>query len=308
MERRTASFNARRALLKSNPSLFISKSRLSVRQIPTFVTERLLKHLAIHAIHAFEKEVKENERSGLTVDERSVVVEQPQGEENQIEGQENKEGKKKKYTGRKTRVKQAKIVRQQERVDPITGKGRSKGYGFIEMNTHGDALRVLRWANNNPDVGPLFEEWWKEELGDLIKLEEAKEAGDDARLKRLRDELEKVTATGVKKTRGSLIVEFSIENVQVVKRRNASQHNAPVCPRSLLVALLTHIFQPDDKKSKGKPPAVHKTEERPSKKRRIPEDESTPVRVEVAKPGNKIGPLIGRKRKMRKVGSKGSRS
>ena len=32
--RRTSSFNARRALLKSNPSLFISKTRLSVRQIP----------------------------------------------------------------------------------------------------------------------------------------------------------------------------------------------------------------------------------------------------------------------------------
>ncbi len=32
IERRTSGFNARRALLKSNPSLFISKTRLSVRQ------------------------------------------------------------------------------------------------------------------------------------------------------------------------------------------------------------------------------------------------------------------------------------
>jgi nucleolar protein 4 len=193
------------------------------------VTERLLKRLAIHAIRSFEKEVKEGERSGLTADEFSVVVEQPDEEKNQEEGQESAKNKKKKYTGRGTRVKQAKIVRQQERIDPVTGKGRSKGYGFIEMNTHSDALRVLRWANNNQDVGPLFEEWWKEELGDLMKLEKAKEAGDDARLKRLNDELEKVTTTGAKKSKGSLIVEFSIENVQVVKRRNALQHNAPVC-------------------------------------------------------------------------------
>ena len=225
VERQTASFNARRALLKSNPSLFISKSRLSVRQIPTFVTERMLKRLAIHAIRGFEKEVKEGERSGLTVDERSAVVDQPEQEE---EGHENKENKKK-YTGKKSRVKQAKIVRQQERIDPVTGKGKSKGYGFIEMNTHSDALRVLRWANNSPEVEPLFEEWWKEELRDLIKLEKTKEARDDAKLKRMDDELEKVTTTGTKKTRGSLIVEFSIENVQVVKRRNALQHNAPVC-------------------------------------------------------------------------------
>jgi nucleolar protein 4 len=109
------------------------------------------------------------------------VVEQPDRDENQEVGKEG-EKKKKKFTGRGTRVKQAKIVRQQERIDPVTGNGKSKGYGFIEMNTHGDALRVLRWANNNSDIGPLLEEWWKEELGDLIKLEKGKEARDDARL------------------------------------------------------------------------------------------------------------------------------
>jgi nucleolar protein 4 len=106
------------------------------------------------------------------------------------------------------------------------------------MNTHGDALRVLRWANNNSDIGPLLEEWWKEELGDLIKLEKGKEARDDARLKRMQDELEKVSTIGAKKSKGSLIVEFSIENVQVVKRRNALQHNA-------LVRLSHQVVVPD---------------------------------------------------------------
>lgn len=165
------------------------------------------------------------------------MVEQPDRDENQEVGKEG-EKKKKKFMGRGTRVKQAKIVRQQERIDPVTGKGKSKGYGFIEMNTHGDALRVLRWANNNSDIGPLLEEWWKEELGDLIKLEKGKEARDDARLKRMQDELEKVSTIGAKKSKGSLIVEFSIENVQVVKRRNALQHNA-------LVRLSHQVVVPD---------------------------------------------------------------
>jgi hypothetical protein len=69
------------------------------------------------------------------------------------------------------------------------------------------------------------------------------------------------------------------------------------------LALLTLLFQPDDKTAKGKPPAENKTEkERPPKKQRIPKDESTSVKAEMAKPGNNIGSLIGRKRKMRKAG------
>jgi nucleolar protein 4 len=74
IERRTSSFNARRALLKSNPSLFISKTRLSVRQIPTFVTERMLKRLALHAVKAFESEVKQDLRKPLTTDELARVI------------------------------------------------------------------------------------------------------------------------------------------------------------------------------------------------------------------------------------------
>ena len=70
---------------------------------------------------------------------------------------------------------EAKIVRQQDRVDVLTGKGRSKGYGFVEMEKHADALRVLRWANNNPAVGKLFDEWYKEELKELLEKEKKAE-------------------------------------------------------------------------------------------------------------------------------------
>ncbi|CDO75284.1 hypothetical protein BN946_scf184334.g2 [Trametes cinnabarina] len=58
VEKRTQSFNARRALLRSNPSLYVSRTRLSVRQLPLFVTERMLKRLAIHAMRAFEAEAR----------------------------------------------------------------------------------------------------------------------------------------------------------------------------------------------------------------------------------------------------------
>jgi nucleolar protein 4 len=94
------------------------------------------------------------------------------------------------------------------------------------MHKHADALRVLRWANN-PELGSLFDEWRKDELKDLIELEKAKETKDDARLKRMKDEL----ASEARKTKGTLIVEFSIENVQVVHRRSALQKEREVMVR-----------------------------------------------------------------------------
>lgn len=221
------SFNARRALLRSNPSLFVSRTRLSIRQLPLFVTERMLKRLAIHAIRTFEAEAKAGKRGPLSNDE--LTEPSPEGEddgdgdvkmEDDQSSPKKHKGQKFKGKGRSTGVKRAKIVRQQDRVDPVTGKGRSKGYGFLELGTHADALRVLRWANNNLAAGRLFEEWWKAELEDLIAVEKRKEAEkrDEARMKRIRDEIEKGAPA---KSRGSLIVEFSIENIQVVQRRAA---------------------------------------------------------------------------------------
>ena len=60
------------ALLRSNPSLFISKMQLSVRQIPTFVTERMIKRLTIHALRRFEGEVRKGERWALSADELAM--------------------------------------------------------------------------------------------------------------------------------------------------------------------------------------------------------------------------------------------
>jgi len=220
LEKRTNSFSARRTMLRTNPSLYVSKTRLSVRQIPMFATERCLRRLATHALRAFEEDVKKGERHGLTAEELAEDA----NAADDAESSNTKTKTQKRSQGSKTKgVKQAKIVRQQDRVDPITGKGRSKGYGFIEMPRHADALRVLRWANNNPAVGPLLSTLWKEELADLIKLEKGKKTPDEARLKRMNDEL----GGPVKVSKATLIVEFSIENVQVVQRRAAQHKDGP---------------------------------------------------------------------------------
>ncbi|KAH7926597.1 RNA-binding domain-containing protein [Leucogyrophana mollusca] len=293
LEKRTNSFNARRAMLRTNPSLYVSKTRLSVRQIPIFVTERVLKRLAIHAVRAFEAEVKKDERAGLTAEELMEPVaedvdELPGG----IKEEEDSKGKKRsKKIDRPTSVKQAKIVRQQDRVEPITGKGRSRGYGFVEMHKHADALRVLRWANNNPEVGALAVKWWKEELADLIKQEKAKETSDGARLKRMKDELENPSTKG---TKGTMIVEFSIENVQVVQRRAANQERSTTS---------------DPKRPKGasKPnkDAPHPREPSHKKRRLSSSDTKSRPPKEESDPGQHIGSVIGRKRKQRKAGKKG---
>ncbi|KAJ7582762.1 hypothetical protein C8J56DRAFT_864966 [Mycena floridula] len=292
LERRSQSFNSRKVLLKSNPSLYISKTRLSIRQIPTFVTEHMLKRLAIHAVKTFESAVKSGTRQGLTSDELLEVVDE---EEPEVE---DKKGRGKWKAGaRNTGVKQAKIVRQQERVDPVTGKGRSKGYGFLEMHKHSDALRVLRWANNNPEVNPLFDAWWKDELKNLVKLEKAKskEEKDDARLKRMNEEIEQGAP---KSNKGSLIVEFSIENVQVVQRRNTLQkdHAEPRESKKRSRESKTKGDEQPGKQRKTK--AVSEQSEEPSpKKRRV-----TLGKPSKDKPGDAIGSLIGRKRRQKKGG------
>lgn len=200
----------------------------------------MLKRLASHAVRAFKTEVKKGVRAQLTQDELTeVAIEEDEEAKEEDDKATDRKGKKKEMLKRMG-VKQAKIVRQQERVDPVTGKGRSKGYGFLEMHKHADALRVLRWSNNNPELGPLFDLWWKEELENLIKQEKTKDDKDDVRLKRMKDELENGTA---KKSKGTLIVEFSIENVQVVQRRNTHQKDyAQVCMENFLQLRLLILF------------------------------------------------------------------
>lgn len=231
LERRLASFSQRKTQLSANPSLFISKTRLSVRQLPLFCTDRTLKRLAIHAIKSFKSEAAAGQREDLHADEASDRTFSPASHP-------PKKGE------RATSVIQAKVVRALDRPDPITGTGgRSKGFGFLEMRTFTEALKLLRWANANRDVGKLMMEWHIEELQDLKKKLEAggsssKNEGEDAmanaaRLKRVSQRLADLQEGGSssrsidKAERGGLLfVEFAIENATIVKqRRDRAEQN-----------------------------------------------------------------------------------
>lgn len=235
IDRRLASFSQRRAQLAANPSLYISKTRLSVRQLPLFCTDRTLKRLAIHAIKAFKSEALAGTRKNLDEDESN----------DRTFSDASKPPKK---GERSTSVIQSKVVRALDRPDPITGVGRSKGFGFLEMRSFQEALRVIRWANANKDVQKLLIEWHMEELDDLKKKLEADIAakGSDAtsskskassssstsedlpaRLKRVQSRLSGGSKSLDKLERGGLLfVEFSIENATIVKqRRDRAEQN-----------------------------------------------------------------------------------
>lgn len=217
--------------------MYISKTRLSIRQLPLFVTDRTLKRLGIHAVRAFDDEIRSESREPL-----SRIEEQDSTLSGAVEGKSKKRGE------RETAVVQSKVVRQAEKVDPLTGMGKSKGYGFLEMRSHKDALKVLRYANNNAEVGPLLFSWWKVEMADVLERTkktlaafgdskvqaESKEDGEveegkgrgkekeskeelEARIKRLEGRLAEGDERSGGGMRGgkTLLIEFSIENVQV---------------------------------------------------------------------------------------------
>ncbi|KAF9887594.1 RNA recognition motif-containing protein [Aspergillus nanangensis] len=90
-------------------------------------------------------------------------------------------------------VRQAKIVfesRDGSKVNEDSGAGRSRGYGFVEYFTHRHSLMALRWLN-----------------GHAIDIPASNTEDGQERKKRL-------------------IVEFAIENAQVVKRRSEQQARA----------------------------------------------------------------------------------
>lgn len=176
---REDSLKQRQALVKNNPMLHLSLTRLSVRNIPRSITSKDLKALARQAVVGFAKDVKAGLRQPLSKEELQRSAEAMK---------EAEKIRKKKGQGI---VKQAKIVfegRDGRKIDEKSGVGRSRGYGFIEYATHRHALMGLRWLN-----------------GHLV---------------------ETTTKDGRKEQKKRLIVEFAIENAQVVKRRLEQQAKA----------------------------------------------------------------------------------
>ncbi|KIS72094.1 uncharacterized protein UMAG_00516 [Mycosarcoma maydis] len=235
VEKRLQSFQVRKAQMGANPSLFVSKTRLSIRSLPLFVSDRMLKRLAIHAIKTFSAEVRAGTRQDLDADEKADRTLSASAE-----------NRKRKPGERPTSVVQSKIVRQHDRIEALTGLGKSKGYGFLEMKSFNDALKVIRWANANKSVGKLLAEWWKDDLSQQVDriatqihtktqtLEQMK-AGTEAdqlkeeiaelatRRQRLRAKATELSEAGEasegKERGGMLMIEFAIENVVTTKKR-----------------------------------------------------------------------------------------
>ena len=186
---REASFKQRKALIQSNPSLHLSLTRLSVRNIPRTVTSKDLKQLAVDAVVGFAKDVKSGKRDKLSKEELQRGAHDMELAER---------GRKVKGKGV---VKQAKIVfesKEGTKIEESTSGGRSRGYGFIEYYTHRSALMGLRWLNGH-SINYTATESTKDK-----KL--SKEERQDRRKR--------------------LIAEFAIDNAQVVQRRTDRENRA----------------------------------------------------------------------------------
>ena len=184
---REASAKQRKTLIQSNPSLHLSLTRLSIRNVPRSITSKDLKALARDAVVGFAKDVKARSRKALSKEELH----------RDYEGM--KQAEQDRRLKSKGIVKQAKVVfegREGSKVQEAEGVGRSRGYGFIEYYTHRCALMGLRWLNGHA-IG----------TAGLQGL-------DRAGLPEVQDRKKR------------LIVEFAIENAQVVGRRKERETKA----------------------------------------------------------------------------------
>ena len=135
---REDSAKQRQSLIKSNPTLHLSLTRLSIRNLPRSISSKDLKALAREAVVGFARDVKGGLRKQLSKEELSRG------------GEEMKQADKARKAKGKGIVKQAKIVfegREGSKVTEDSGAGRSRGYGFIEYSSHRWALMGLRWLN-----------------------------------------------------------------------------------------------------------------------------------------------------------------
>ncbi|KAI4195124.1 MAG: hypothetical protein LQ348_002503 [Seirophora lacunosa] len=178
---REESARQRQSLIKTNPALHLSLTRLSVRNLPRTITSKDLKALAREAVVGFSQDVKAGLRQPLSKEELSRA------------GEVMREAERARKAKGKGIVKQAKVVfegHEGGKVAESSGAGRSKGYGFVEYTSHRWALMGLRWLNGHAAAAEP-------------------------------NSTSKAAITPERKKR--LIVEFAIENAQVVGRRQERQ-------------------------------------------------------------------------------------
>ncbi|KAJ3199879.1 RNA recognition motif-containing protein [Entophlyctis luteolus] len=187
VSKRQKSYTERKRLLDKNPNLFISKTRLSVRNLGAKVSDLVLKRGAVLAVKRFWEDVKAKKRKPL---EDEVVLEDTEA------------GLEPPGRNRRIQVTTAKIMRDPSKPDPSSKHGKSKGFGFIEFAHHSDALACLRYMNAN---ATLFKS-----DGQLYSAEELARVRSGA--------IDDDAKAAVEKARRP-IVEFALENRLVLKKK-----------------------------------------------------------------------------------------
>ncbi|RPA95161.1 hypothetical protein L873DRAFT_1813346 [Choiromyces venosus 120613-1] len=199
---REASLKQRKTLLQSNPMLHLSITRLSIRNLPRSITAKDLKQLAREAAVGFAADVKAGKRKQLSKEELMRG------------GDEDREAERRRKAQGKGIVRQAKVIEEK------AGTGRSRGYGFIEYSSHRWALMGLRWLNGH-EVGGTAPPTEKRPGKGAIRATKEKAKGA-------------APPPAIEEKKKRLIVEFAIENAQVVARRKEKEERAR--ERSKLVA------------------------------------------------------------------------
>ena len=252
---REASIKQRRQLIKSNPSLHLSLTRLSIRNLPRSITAKDLKLLAREAVVGFSADVRNGKRAALSKEELNRG------------GDEDKDAELERRKKGKGVVRQVKIIEEKT-------NGRSRGYGFIEYVSHRWALMGLRWLNGR-EVGGGLEipvadiPGRRERIAENSKHHAPKAPEAPQQLGLLKEQKKR------------LIIEFALENANVVRRRKETEKKWRDIARDR--AKTSGATAPNgkgkhDQKSKGE-------KERPRGGR------------DKGKPGSKGGDAAGKKRK-----------
>lgn len=261
---REDSARQRQTLIKSNPALHLSLIRLSVRNVPRSMTSKELKELARKAVVGFASDVKNGLRQPLSKEELARG------------GEESRKAEKDRKAKGKGIVRQAKIVFEGSeggKIQENSGAGQSRGYGFIEYTSHRCALMGLRWLNGHS-------------LDEVLRSTDA---------------LQVAGLKGLRPKKKRLVVEFAIENAQVVGRRR--DREAKARERSKIIVAERQLSQMPYAKSDYK----HRATEAVPEKRSGEFAGSRQAPVSSLK-GNPIGKttasserqhIVGRKRKIR---------
>lgn len=272
---RESSLKQRKALIEGNPSLSLSLTRLSVRNIPRSIDSKGLKALAREAVVGFATELKQGKRQRLSQEELE------RGGEDMINADLAR-----KNAG-KGIVKQAKVVFESEsggKVSEKGGAGRSRGYGFIEYYTHRSALMGLRWLNGHS-------------IGYSV-AQQAKGVPHGSKAAQLEAQQDK---------KKRLIVEFAIENAQVVHRRQDREQKARERSKAVQQRREAGEIVPSSRtmENKGKQNMKVRKRKRAADEAKSAKKTKTEAREEEAKMTEnektaKRNAIIGRKRQMRR--------